>query len=300
MVLKLIWNKSVISLRKWHFLIFLFSNICYGQLNFSPMETHKPLYEIGAGSIYVNFPDYPGSSHNRNLTIPFPVFIYRGEVLRADEDGGIRGRFWDKSWIELNISFGGNLPANSEDNPTRSGMPDLNWVGEVGPSLIMHLLSPKESFRAKLDLFLPLRLAFSTDLKFTKSRGHILNPYFVFRYEGILTPKTQIMSILSGRFASKGLMDYFYTVEPEFATPLRPEFSASGGLMDINLSLGLSHPFTKNIWAFAGVVKSLYNWAENTASPLLAKRSTTAYALGIVWMFHHSEQIVVERKRGLR
>ncbi|MFZ8934192.1 MAG: MipA/OmpV family protein, partial [Bacteriovoracaceae bacterium] len=93
-------------------------------------QTHSnsilPLWELGGGIVRTQFPDYPGSDFNYNITLPFPAAIYRGDILRAERDEGIRGRFWNHKSFELDLSFDGTLPSRSgKPNPKRAGMPQL-------------------------------------------------------------------------------------------------------------------------------------------------------------------------------
>ncbi|MBF0472053.1 MAG: hypothetical protein HQL48_11860, partial [Gammaproteobacteria bacterium] len=78
-----------------------------------------PLLEMGVGVLGVNFPDYPGAAHSRQLMLPFPSLTYRGEVLRSKADEGVRGRFLNDSNIELDFSADGSLASAAKDNRVR-------------------------------------------------------------------------------------------------------------------------------------------------------------------------------------
>ena len=78
-------------------LLFLFlTKIASAQIRFNPTGGPLPLWEAGFGIVHAIAPDYPGADHSSTYTIPFPAALYRGDVLRADEDGGMRGRFLKK------------------------------------------------------------------------------------------------------------------------------------------------------------------------------------------------------------
>lgn len=61
----------------------------------------QPKVEIGVGVINTTTPHYPGSDKRLNLTLPFPTVMYRGDILRSDEDGGLRGRFLHSDHFEI-------------------------------------------------------------------------------------------------------------------------------------------------------------------------------------------------------
>jgi len=143
------------------FLLWLFVAVAQAQTA-TGAATSQPLYEIGIIGIGGNFPDYPASSQNHWKGIAAPYLIYRGDFLKADETG-LRGRLLRSDRVELNVSVSGSLPTSSSDNRAREGMPDLDLMGEIGPSLRFKLA--RWANRNKLDLDLPIRAVFTTDFK---------------------------------------------------------------------------------------------------------------------------------------
>ena len=53
----------------------------------------KPVWEIGVGFAALLLPDYRGSNEYRLYPLPYPYFIYRGDVLKVDEHN-ISGRIF--------------------------------------------------------------------------------------------------------------------------------------------------------------------------------------------------------------
>src|SRR5690606_39938878 len=53
----------------------------------------KPLWEVGVAGGAGWLPDYPAAGQNHFNGIALPYLVYRGEFLRADEKGLVRGRF---------------------------------------------------------------------------------------------------------------------------------------------------------------------------------------------------------------
>ena len=129
----------------------------------------KPLWELGAGLALLQMPDYSGSDKDRLYLLPYPYFIYRGDILNIDRDR-ISGRVFKTDKILFDFSFFGQAPVDSSDNETRRGMPDLDPTFEVGPSLTITLLDNRQD-RYKLNLFLPVRAVFSTDFSSVHRRG---------------------------------------------------------------------------------------------------------------------------------
>ncbi len=255
-----------------------------------------PLYEMGGGFLTVNFPDYPGASHNRQINLPFPSLTYRGEVLRSKADEGVRGRFINIPGIELDFSADGSLASAAKDNRVREGMPDLDTVLELGPSLIFHLKQPTISNRLQIDLNLPLRYVFSTDLSSARELGVTLNPFLQFQLEHLFHPEDLLQFTFGIKYASEGLQDYYYEVDPQYQTADRPAFDAQAGFMEQSMSLLIYQPLPlkKGLWFFAGLIGSSYKQAVNIDSALLEKDTNTSFAMGIYYNFYRSPAYVYE------
>jgi len=261
----------------------------HAQLTQSSLGEELSLLEIGVGAITIDIPDYPGSGHNTTHTIPFPAAIYRGDLLRADEEGGVRTRFFHGPRMELNMSVGGQLPSNSEENPDRTGMPDLHTIIELGPGLIFHFIPPSRDAKRKLSLNVPLRYAISSDLKRFDGRGFIFNPVIYYIEEQFLLKHLTLFTSFDTRFATRRLHDYFYSVTPQFATSHRPHYQAKGGYLGSSLSLGLTYSFKRRLNVIFGLYHSNYQGSPNLDSPLFAKKETTSIGIGLIWWFYQSD-----------
>ena len=86
----------------------------------------------------------------------------------------MRGRFVQPRNVELDISLSGSFAIDSDDNDARRGLPDLDYLGEVGPRL--QITIARAARHAKIDLELPLRAVFSTDLSDLDYRGVTFSP----------------------------------------------------------------------------------------------------------------------------
>ncbi|MDA0261690.1 MAG: MipA/OmpV family protein, partial [Proteobacteria bacterium] len=95
---------------------------------------------------------------------------------------------------------------------------------EVGPRLQITLARAARD--AKIDLELPLRAVFSTDLSDLHYRGVTFSPAIAYQNESFFGP-TEIKLGMAAIFASDELMAYFYEVEPRFAARLTSHHGAT-------------------------------------------------------------------------
>ena len=129
----------------------------------------KPLFELGVAGGGGYLPDYPaaGQSHFQGLVLPY--LAYRGAIVRSDEKGILRGRIVRSDRFELDLSLAGSFAAESDDNDARRGLPDLDYLGEVGPRLQITLARAARD--AKIELELPVRAVLSTDFSDLRPAG---------------------------------------------------------------------------------------------------------------------------------
>ena len=133
-----------------------------------------PRWELGAAVGAGILPHYPAADQYRMELLPLPYFAYRGKFVRSDDKGLLRGRVFLSDRAELDISLAGSIALDATDNRVRVGMPDLDWIGEVGPRLQLTLarISPD----AKVDLEIPVRAVFSTDFHWFDHVGYVSIP----------------------------------------------------------------------------------------------------------------------------
>jgi outer membrane scaffolding protein for murein synthesis (MipA/OmpV family) len=204
-------------------------------------DAERPLLELGLAGGAGWFPDYPAAGQNHWQGIALPFVIYRGEILRADETG-VRGRFLRDDRVQLDVSLGGALPADSDDNNAREDMPDLDLMGEIGPNLRLILL--RQEGVSRLDLDLSLRAAFTTDFSDIVYQGMVLAPELSWKRLDLLVPGSRLRMGIGPLFGSDRYMDYFYEVEPRFARPGRPEHDAEAGYLGTRLQGSWNVPLT--------------------------------------------------------
>jgi outer membrane scaffolding protein for murein synthesis (MipA/OmpV family) len=250
----------------------------------------KPLWEAGVGLAALRLPDYRGSDQYHSYVLPYPYLIYRGDILRVDRER-ISGRIFETDRVLLDVSLYGSVPVKNDDNPDRRGMPDLDPTFEVGPSLNVTLFEAKPE-RYTLKLLLPVRAAFSTDFSSVRHEGWVFHPRLVFE-KGDLIPGSGVNLGLSvgPMFADRGYHRYFYTVDPAYATALRPAYDAGGGYSGTAFTAGLNKkldPFILN----AFVSLDALDGAVFRDSPLVKTKTSWICGFSVSWVFLKSSRMV--------
>lgn len=263
--------------------------IGWAQVSQNFLDQQPPVYEIGMGVITLNIPDYPGSDNNQFRVIPFPYGIYRGEYLRADDEG-TRARLLSSKRHEMGLSFGFNFPVKSENNPSRAGMQDLDAILALGPRILYRLIPGDENHR--LNFQFAVRAVFSSNFgnRF-RSEGLDFEPSFSYWYRWRKI-NTTFFSNLSFEFGSSKLNNFFYQVGPQDVTATRPGYKAKAGLIETALAVGFGRTFCDNWFIFSGASWRNLNWAANKNSPLVETRNNIGFILGIVWTFYESDERV--------
>ena len=266
-----------------------------------PTQTEKtePLWELGLGAAGLYLPHYPAAAQNQTRLLPFPFLIYRGEIFRSDEKGYLRGRIFKSEKVELDLSFSGSLPVDSEDNDARTGMEELDWLAEIGPRLQINLLKTGDPTRnAKIDFELPKRAVFSTDFSEAPDyRGVKFAPAVVYENENVGDSGVNFKVSAAAIFATEGLMDYFYEVDAQFVRSDRPEYDADAGYLGARFRFNMKRKFWSRVTGFLNT--SLWNFSgtTNSDSPLSLETFNYGVVAGFkVALFQSDERV---RDKGL-
>jgi outer membrane protein len=262
-------------------------------------KPERPLWEVGVGGIAAFGANYPGADESSLNGLAIPYVIYRGDFLRIGDGGGIRGVFVDDKKWEFDLSADASFDAESDDNKARQGMPDLDFLGEVGPQLKYKLISnPLQS----LEVRLPVRAVFSVgvdDGMEIQGQGYTFAPRLAVRQSGIHTgflPKPITVFASAGpTFATAALQEYFYDVKPQFARAGRPAYRAEGGYLGSEFTLGASTELTPRLRTFVGGNVGYYGGATNADSPLLKREVNAGVAVGFAYSFYQSEEKAASR-----
>ena len=254
------------------------------------LAEEKPLWELGVGTAILYLPDYRGSDEGSYYLLPYPYLIYRGDILRVDKDR-ISGRIFETDRLLFDVSFYGSVPVDSDDDPYRRGMPDLDPTFEVGPALNIILLKDTRD-RYKLGLNLPVRAVFSTDFSSVHHQGWVFSPRLNFELNDIIAECGVNLGLSVGPiFADKDYHDYYYTVDPAYATPSRHAYSAGSGYSGSTVTLGLNKIMNSFILN-AFVRMDFLEGAEIEDSPLVTNNHSLMTGFTITWVFFKSAKRV--------
>ena len=244
-----------------------------------------PVWELGAALGAYHAPHYLGADQGATYALPLPIFIYRGQYLRSDRSGLV-GDLYNHEQLDLRLSASASLPVSSEDNRARDGMPDLDFLFEVGPVLEYRFLEG-DNWQLRADL--PLRAAFSLGNDGLVYRGLVSNPRV---YGRVLWADTWLMTATIGPvYASRRFHDYFYQVDSQYTTAVRPAYRADAGLVAMRYSLSLSRYFGD---LYIGGFVHFYDLgqAANQDSPLVRRSEYLSSGLAIGWMLRRSTRMV--------
>jgi outer membrane scaffolding protein for murein synthesis (MipA/OmpV family) len=247
-----------------------------------------PLWEAGIGVAPIDFPDYPGSNQRSFYALPLPYFVYRGEQLRVGREG-IRELFFQSDRVELDLSASASVPVKSENNEARAGMPDLDPTFQLGPALDIKL---HQDDQHKLKLRLPARFAFATDFTYVKGTGFVFEPQIVLDTTNLRSaPEWRFGIAVGPLFADRRYNSYYYTVDPQFATPQRPAYQAPAGFAGTQVLLSTSRRYG-DWWLGAFLRYQSLDGAVFRDSPLVKQRYAFAGGFGVAWVFARSGKLV--------
>jgi outer membrane scaffolding protein for murein synthesis (MipA/OmpV family) len=254
------------------------------------VAVEKPLWEAGLGVAVIDFPDYRGADERHSYALPLPYLIYRGEVLQADRDGA-RGLFLKTERYDLDISLNGSIPVDSSDNSARSGMPDLDPTLEIGPKLVVKLLSSRDG-GVQVGLTLPVRTVIATDFSHTRNVGWVFEPRIDVDFRHTWLGEGWNAGVTFGPlYGDKRYHNYFFGVAPEFSTAQRPAYAADGGYAGLRILGALSRRFP-SFWVGAFVRADTLAGSVVEASPLVRQKESYAAGFAVTWPLGQSARTV--------
>ena len=249
----------------------------------------KPKWELGFGATAFTLPDYRGSDERRDYLFPLPYFVYRGESVRVDRQG-LRGIFFESDRVQLDFSLNASPPVDSSKNQARQGMPDLDPTLEIGPLVYVNLYRDRAA-GDQLDLRLPVRYVLATDFSHAQSAGWIFNPNLALNTRPDVGGRWNLGITTGPIFATSKYHAYYYGVDPQFATPGRPAYSARGGYSGWAGLASLSRRFEK-LWVGAFARYDVLSGAVFEDSPLVRRHSSWMAGFGAAWIFAESDRKV--------
>jgi len=251
----------------------------------------KPQIEWGLGGAAINSSAYPSSSVNIQRQFVLPWFIYRGDSVQV-KDGGIKLIAYESDRLLIDLGLGGSLNADTSETPIRDGMPDIDFLFELGPQFNFSISDhQRKNWRNRVNWVSAYRFALSTDLRRLDYRGPVATTELRYRKDSLTNNKVSFEAELEATWAGNGLMDYFFAVDPEFETDTRPQFSANAGYLGLDLSLGLQYEFSPALSAFASIGVTNYAGSRNEDSPLFEDENNARVFLAVIWRLYASEAV---------
>ena len=253
----------------------------------------KPRWEAGLGVGYLNSFDYPGSKDPNVAQFGLPFFIYRSRVFRVG-DGGVGAIAVEEPRLQLDVSLGGSLNAESEPGSIRAGFPDLDLLFEFGPRLQYTLLDTQWATGSSSEVTWDskVRTVLATDFKGIRAQGFVFASGLAFRQRAIAGEKIDLILNVDISFADQRYNDNFYTVPSEFVTEQRERYEAKAGYVESRLFLGLAIRPITSLRIFTGVTAFNYTYSANRNSPLFETNTSTQFAVGIVWSAFRSKRTI--------
>ncbi len=247
-----------------------------------------PLWEVGGVGFAVSQQAYPGADQQVNRALALPYFIYRGEVLRADQDtAGIRAIKTPQ--FELDVGVAGSFGSGGSDIEARRGMRALGTLVELGPRLKWNLGTAPGGGRWRADL--PLRAVFDLS-DGAEHRGWAFEPKL--QFEGPAPGGWRYSAAVSAIVSDKPLARTFYGVSASEATALRPAYNAKSGLVAWRLSTSATRSLGPDWRVFGFARVDTVSGAANQASPLVRQRVGGSVGVGLSYTWLRSERRAID------
>jgi len=234
-------------------------------------------------------PAYPASEELQVNVVPLPIPVYRGRFLRLFEDNEspIRGKVFERNRTKLDLDFDITFPSDSDDIDARTGMPDLDFLLQAGPELDLQFIQ-QDFMQGTWHLALQGRAAVSFDGLDPAWRGLTFSTEF--RYIAQVTSRDEVKFRITPTFGTSQYMQYYYQVDPQYATPTRPAYDAKGGYLGTDFTLNWSREVTKKLSVWIGARLSVYSGATNENSPLFTDDVTPSIYGAFMYKFWESKR----------
>lgn len=259
-------------------------------------ELTEPLWEAGIGGGGFSGPTYPGADDATTQALFVPFIIYRGEVFSIGEESGARALAFANEKFEFDISLGASLAADTSEDADRQGMPDLDFLFEIGPQVIYHAAKLEhQNWVSHFDMKLRARAVIGTDFGSFTDQGYIIEPALVYELKSKQNSQLELQLDLEMISGSERLNEYFYNVDPAYVTDTRAAYQAKAGYIGTELGVSLSYPVRDNFRIFAGFDAEFYSGNANEDSPLFIEDTAFSGGIGLVYTFYQSTQRVPRR-----
>lgn len=134
---------------------------------------------------------------------------------------------------------------------------------------------------------MPFRWVVASDLSGAQSIGWVFAPYLQLEFK-----RNWNSTISAGpMWANENYHDYFYEVAPQFVTPTRPAFDATGGYSGTRITLSTGKHYG-DIWISGFLRYDNLSGAVFEDSPLVRQKDSFMLGTGMVWALAKSERMV--------
>jgi len=241
--------------------------------------------ELGAGVFVSSLPDYIGADEQSSYTLPFPYLYYRNDKVEIDRNA-VTGFLWQQDNWYFELSASGSVPVRSDDNEARTGMVDIDFVGELGPALSYYFIGDPNADE-QVSLAVNLRKAYATDFSYLDSIGYSYGAslHYDRKLSSFYQGQIQFNSSIKVDYANDDYLNFYYGVSEQYALVDRPFYQAGNGYRGTNINLGISWK-SERFW-FGSFVK-YYNLSdtEQQHSPLVKSEHNWSIGLGLVGIFY--------------
>lgn len=239
------------------------------------------IWDLGAGVAAFNLDLYPGSADKKNYVVPLPYFTLLAEKLEIGD--GIRGFLFQSDWVKLDVSGDFGVPVDSDDSSARAGMPDLDTLLQVGPSLEF-ILGKLNGNRSEVRFELPVRAMIATDVQNVNHEGWMVEPRFVIEKRRLYKSGLSMKFTLGLKYATRDFHTYYYDVAPTYATLTRPAYASEKGYGGSFAKLVAGWREGDFIWWTMLNYQNL-NGAVFEDSPLVEQKDYYFFGVGLAWVF---------------
>ncbi len=239
--------KLLMKFQMFTFMVFIaISNVASAQSDAmgDKDEEGLPLWELGLGLGAVHQSYYTGTKQSRVIFLPIPVPVYRGNILKSDDDG-VRAQLFKNKRAKLDLSMDFNAQLKSEDVDLREGMDDIGNIVEIGPSFEILL---GETEKSRLHLNLPLRASIEIGKNGVDSRGFNFSPHLTYHQDLAFADNSWIAGVSLGpQFGNADYHDIYYSVGAADATQNRDAYKADSGYSGSRLQLTMKSNNSKRL-----------------------------------------------------
>lgn len=263
------------SLKKLRAALLLLGFLPVGQ---PAAEPARPRWEWGVGAVAATLRDYAGSESYRSHVLPLPWFVWRSDRLHIGR-GGTYSVLWRGLDSEVALTLTLNPGVHQSDNPERAGMPKLDPLVAIGLRPRLGLWRDDAS-GWQLDAKFPLRRALAWDSGTVSAIGWHMEPALSL---GRTIAEGWFWDVAAGiSLVDRDYANYFYGVDPVYATTTRPAFKADAGFGGWLLGSRLNYQRNRQQWSLFLRYEDL-SGATFVDSPLVS--TPHAGTIGVAWLY---------------